>query len=213
METMNILLALLIFGVFHSLMAAVGFKALMLSLMGERAYLGLYRLLYNIVSVVTFAPVLLWAAVEPGETIWSLDGAAAGIFMVLQAVGIVGLLISLLQIDGLRFVGLRQAAAYLNGDPLPLLAESLTINGVYRLVRHPLYLFSLLFLWFLPTMSAAALGLAIGATVYFVLGSLLEEQKLKQQFGEAYLEYQQEVPWMIPLLKLPRKRPRIHQAS
>ncbi len=207
METVNILLALLIFGVFHSLMAAVGFKALMLSLMGERAYLGLYRLLYNIVSVVTFAPILLWAAAEPGDPIWSLDGAAAGLFVVLQGVGIVGLLISLLQIDGLRFIGLRQAAAYFNGDPLPLPAEPLTVNGVYRLVRHPLYLFSLLFIWFLPTMSAAALGLAIGATVYFVLGSLLEEQKLKQQFGKAYVEYQQEVPWMIPLLKLHRKRP------
>ncbi|MBZ0306368.1 MAG: hypothetical protein K8I82_09905, partial [Anaerolineae bacterium] len=142
METVNILLALLMFGVFHSLMAAVGFKALMLSLVGERAYLGLYRLFYNIVSVVTFVPVLLWAAVEPGDTLWSLDGATAGIFIMLQGVGLLGLLISLLQIDGLRFVGLRQAAAYFSGDPLPLPDEPLTISGVYRLVRHPLYLFS-----------------------------------------------------------------------
>ncbi|MCL4879312.1 MAG: hypothetical protein KJ064_21825 [Anaerolineae bacterium] len=207
METINILLALLIFGVFHSIMATIGFKAMMLSLMGERAYLGLYRFLYNIVSVVTFAPVLLWAAVEPGENLWSLDGGMALLFLGVQLAGLLGLLISLLQIDGMRFIGLKQLAAYLNGDKLPLPPEPLILNGVYRLVRHPLYLFSLMFIWFLPTMSAAAFGLALGATLYFVLGSLLEEQRLVREFGKPYLDYQQEVPWMIPFVRLPRKYP------
>ncbi len=211
-ETINILIGLLLFGVFHSIMAAIGFKALMVSVLGQRGYLGLYRLIYNIVSVLTLAPVMLWAAVSPGKMLWDLEGAPALLFTGLQLVGVVGLLVSLIQIDWMRFAGLKQLFAYFNGDPLPLPAEPLTLNGVYALVRHPLYLFSLMFLWFSPVMSAASFGFALGSTVYFTLGSLLEEQKLAREFGEKYIAYQRRVAWMIPFVKLPAPKTVIEEA-
>ena len=81
--------------------------------------------------------------------------------------------------------------------------EPLMIKGVYALVRHPLYLFTLMSLWFNPLMTARRLGLVIGAPLYFALGSVLEAQKMVQQFGEEYRNYQKRVPWMIPFLKWP----------
>jgi protein-S-isoprenylcysteine O-methyltransferase Ste14 len=75
------------------------------------------------------------------------------------------------------------------------------MNGLYGVVRHPLYFFSMLVLWFMPVMSAAWLGFCIGSSVYFVLGSLLEERKLRRAFGQDYRNYQRQVAWMIPLVR------------
>lgn len=202
-ETIRIILALLIFGVFHSVTAARPVKSFVRSLMGERIYLGWYRLLYNIFSFITLWPVVYLMEIETGQTLWSLDGVSAIIFRILQVVGVAGLVISLLQIDLMRFMGLKQMVAFFKGDKLPLPGEPLTMKGVYALVRHPLYLFTLMFLWFQPVMTTTGLGLVIGATLYFTLGSVWEEQKMVRQFGEGYRNYQKRVPWMIPFLKKP----------
>ncbi len=98
-ETINIILALLAFGAFHSITAATRVKSFVRAQMGERNYQGWYRLLYNVLSFVTLAPAFYLAAVAPGQTIWSLDGAFAAVFKALQFVGVLGLVISLLQID------------------------------------------------------------------------------------------------------------------
>lgn len=203
METINIILALLLYGALHSLTAALRVKAIFVTLIGQRAYLGWYRLFYNSISAITLLPVLALIVTEPGENVWMIDGPPALLFRALQLVGVLGVLISFLQIDALRFAGLRQAFAYVNGDPLPLPSEPLSRGGVYALVRHPLYFFSMLFLWFEPNMSAAWLGFCIGSTLYFVLGSLLEERKMRRAFGEEYAAYQRQVAWMIPFVKLP----------
>jgi methanethiol S-methyltransferase len=200
-ETLEVMLALIVFGVLHSILAAISMKAVFVAVMGQRGYLGLYRLFYNVVSVVTLLPVLALAAASPGRVIWKVEGIGAIVFMAVQGIGVIGLLISLLQIEGMRFLGIRQAVAYVTGEPLPLPAEPISLGGVYALVRHPLYFFSLLALWFTPTLHAASLGLNIGATLYFALGSILEERKLVKQFGESYIVYQRRVPWMIPFTK------------
>jgi protein-S-isoprenylcysteine O-methyltransferase Ste14 len=205
-ETGKMILALLAFGLLHSLLAAIGIKALFVTLMGQRGYLGLYRVFYNMVSGITLITILAWGAAQPGEVIWQLDGLARLVFFAIQGIGMIGLLVSLLQIDTLRFLGIRQALAYFTGEPLPLPPEQMSLGGVYALVRHPLYFFSLLVLWCLPTMHAATLGFNIGSTLYFVFGSLLEERKLVKQFGEPYVVYQQRVSWMIPFAKFPVPR-------
>jgi hypothetical protein len=73
-------LALLAFGTFHSLTAAARVKSFVRSLLGERIFLGWYRLLYNVVSIITLAPALYLTIIQTGQTIWSLDGTLAVIF-------------------------------------------------------------------------------------------------------------------------------------
>jgi protein-S-isoprenylcysteine O-methyltransferase Ste14 len=78
--------------------------------------------------------------------------------------------------------------------------EKLVVSGLNRYVRHPLYFATLLLLlgYFLrqPDRShaiTAALGLA-----YLLIGTRLEERKLVATFGQAYRDYQQKVPMLIP---------------
>ncbi|MFN7037866.1 MAG: methyltransferase family protein, partial [Bellilinea sp.] len=75
--------------------------------------------------------------------------------------------------------------------------------GLYRWVRHPLYTCSLLFLWLMPVMSWNLLALNLGVTLYFIIGSRFEEDKLLDEFGEAYAEYRRRTPAFLPRLFRP----------
>jgi protein-S-isoprenylcysteine O-methyltransferase Ste14 len=69
---------------------------------------------------------------------------------------------------------------------------------LYRLVRHPLYTFSLLVLWLNPVVSQNSLAFYLGATLYIVIGAYFEERKLLREFGEAYADYMRRTPMLIP---------------
>jgi protein-S-isoprenylcysteine O-methyltransferase Ste14 len=152
-------------------------------------------------AVITLLPFGVLLLLYPGATIWQVTSVAEIVFRAWQIVGLVGLTVSLLQIDLGQFSGLSQIRAHFSGDPLPLPAEPLQTGGVYRLFRHPLYVFSLLVIWFQPVMSEALFAFNIGATAYFLLGSLLEEKRLIAIFGDQYRDYQKQVAWMLPRLK------------
>jgi protein-S-isoprenylcysteine O-methyltransferase Ste14 len=76
--------------------------------------------------------------------------------------------------------------------------SSFTNTGWYSVVRHPLYLFSILFMALNPVMTYQWLMLTIMSIVYFIIGSLIEERRLAEEFGEVYRHYQQRVPFIIP---------------
>ena len=66
--------------------------------------------------------------------------------------------------------------------------------------RHPLYLGGLLILWCSPVMTANLLVLYATLSVYLVIGARLEEIRLVRAFGEPYIQYQAQVPMLIPNL-------------
>lgn len=194
------LVAFLIWAVLHSLTAGAGFKRRVRSWMGDRAYAGLYRLLYNILAGITFLPVLYLAAVAlPDEMVWNLSWPASLLLRLGQLVGLMGLALSLWQTDLLRFAGLGQAIRYLQGakdvNPPPALVTS----GTYALVRHPLYFFSLMILWLSPVLTWQGLIFNGVVTLYFWIGSIYEERRLAETFGLAYQRYRRQVPRLLPL--------------
>jgi methanethiol S-methyltransferase len=197
MLMLNIVLWMLVFAVVHSITANQRFKQVIVRLVGIRPYEGLYRLFYNILSLVMLAP--LFAYMQSISTmLYVVPQPFATVFRVLQLMGIIGLVVSLFQIDFWRFAGLRQLMALITGGSLPLGAEMLQTGGLYGWVRHPLYFFALLALWFAPNMSNAGLVFNSAATLYFVFGSLIEERSMVHYYGAAYQSYQQKVAWLIP---------------
>lgn len=199
-----VLMSIVAFGFVHSILASKEVKQAFQKRFGERAYHGLYRLIYNSVAGVTLIPVVVLMAVVPGRVVWTVDAPIDLIFLLIQLIGVIGLLISMAQIDGGQFLGTSQAIAYFRGDPLPLPKEPLSVTGVYAVVRHPLYFFSLLVIWFVPSMNEGYLGFCIGATLYFIVGSWYEERRLLDYFGDEYRAYQRKVAWMIPFVMFKR---------
>lgn len=186
-----------IFAVAHSFFATTKAKKLIGGVSGKEPRF--YRLTYNLASLVMFgwvmsayrnSPVLYYA---PG--VWSL------VMYLLQLVIAAILFGCLRQTDGSVFLGFSQIRA----TALP--ATHLVTSGCYGMVRHPIYLFSTLFLALNPVMTAQWLLLTILSVIYFIVGALIEEQRLTAQFGDEYRRYQRDVPFMIPALKRLRQPP------
>lgn len=184
----------------HSISASSKFKSQVQRKMGDRAYDGTYRLLYNLVATVTFAPVLIaGASALPHQIMWQLSRPVNMLFVGVQLLGLAGLVVGLLQTDVLRFAGLDQFIRHLRGradvNPNPVLIT----GGAYRFVRHPLYFFSLLILWFAPVMTLSLFLFNVAATIYFWMGSGYEEKRLAAVFGEQYESYRKSVPRLVPV--------------
>jgi protein-S-isoprenylcysteine O-methyltransferase Ste14 len=109
-------------------------------------------------------------------------------------------------VKALRFFdpfGLRPIINRLRGrNPMPM---PITVEGPYRWVRHPLYLFMILMIWSCPNLTSDRLLFNLLWTVWIVIGSYFEEIDLIIEFGDAYREYQKRVPMLIPLLKWPKR--------
>lgn len=205
MDTTGILYtigAFLLWALLHSLTAARRVKRWVRERFGRRLYDGFYRLAYNAFSVVSILPLLFLLATRvPATVLWRLRSPLNVLFVLLQVVGLAGLAASLWQTDVWRFLGVRQALRYLQGEQEPDPPAEFVQSGTYKLVRHPLYFFSMLFIWFTPVMTLSTLLFNGLATVYFLVGAMHEERRLEQEFGEDYRQYRREVPGFLPRLR------------
>ncbi len=197
-------ISFIVWALLHSLAASRRLKTAVSRRLGERIYAAWYRLFYNLFAFVTILPVfyILWTQ-APDTVLWQIPAPFSYVVLLLQMVGLVGLALSLWQTDIWEFVGLRQAWRYLRGETELTLPPKLVTQGPYALVRHPLYFFSMLLLWFNPVMTLNSFFFNTLASAYFWAGSRVEERRLADFFGEQYQAYRRRVPGLFPL---PRPR-------
>lgn len=148
-----------------------------------------YRLIYNALALVLLLPLLLLALRSPGPLLWAWTGWTAGLLNGLAVLALLAFLRSGGGYDLKAFLGLRPPSA--GGSP------RLVISHWHRFVRHPWYSLALILIWS-RDMTAAGFVSAEAITLYFVLGSRLEERKLVAEFGDRYREYQRRVPRLLP---------------
>ena len=65
-------------------------------------------------------------------------------------------------------------------------------------LRHWIHFFLLILIWVFPIYTIDRLLFNLLWTSWIILGSILEEKDLKEQFGNSYTEYQKKVPMLIP---------------
>jgi methanethiol S-methyltransferase len=201
LEPLAILAAVAAYGAVHSLMASFGVKRWVRARLGPVAD-RVYRLAYNAFAVVSFLPVLALLAWLPGALLYRLRLPWSVLAILGQGVALALLAIGLLQTDPWTFLGLRLMAEGTSTKP-----PSLTVTGLYRWVRHPLYTASLLFIWLTPVMTTSVLALNLALTGYILIGSRLEERRLGVEFGQAYAGYKARVPSLIPRRQRPGVAP------
>jgi protein-S-isoprenylcysteine O-methyltransferase Ste14 len=73
--------------------------------------------------------------------------------------------------------------------------------GLYRFIRHPIYLGFIIAFWAAPTMSAGHLLFATVTTAHIFIGIMLEERDLVGMFGDEYRFYREHVPMLFPWRK------------
>jgi protein-S-isoprenylcysteine O-methyltransferase Ste14 len=105
--------------------------------------------------------------------------------------------------DSFSFIGIRQILNFKKiKEKHPI---ELKKHGLLGIVRHPMYLATIIFLW-AQTTTLAHIFVNIIFTIYIIIGTKLEEKKLILEFGDEYIKYQQEVPMMVPFWRKKRIR-------
>ncbi|MGE5642069.1 MAG: methyltransferase family protein [Byssovorax cruenta] len=185
-----LILAIVLWGVLHSLLASTGIKDLVRRLYGN-GLMKFYRLLYNLFAVISFLPVLYLMITLPDRALYRVSPPSDLLMRAGQGAALVLLIVAALQTDLLAFAGLRQ----LFQEEKP---GSLITKGLYRFVRHPLYTFGLLVLWLSPKMSLNSFVVYAALTMYVFAGIIFEERKLLREFGQDYANYRSATPMLIP---------------
>lgn len=185
-----LIFAIIVWGIVHSLLASMGLKDVLRRVFGD-GFMKFYRLFYNVFAVISFLPILYLLAALPDRNLYEVPTPFAYLMRVGQAASALLLLIAVVQTDLLSFAGLRQLFEEEKKGPL-------ITGGLYRLVRHPLYTFSLLILWLSPTMSLNSFIVYSALTMYILVGIFFEERKLLREFGQEYARYRSTTPMLIP---------------
>ena len=185
-------IAVALWGWLHSVLAAPRAKRWFQQCMGSSFDRG-YRLFYNLVAVVTLLPVLAVTTLVPGITLYQIPAPWIFLTTTVQILALIVIGVTLLQTGASSFVGIRQLI-----NPHQARVSQLQVTGFYRWVRHPLYTAGLVLIWLNPVMTTSTLALCLGFTLYIIIGSRYEERALAAEFGEAYVDYRERVPAIVP---------------
>jgi protein-S-isoprenylcysteine O-methyltransferase Ste14 len=197
---------LILFAILHSVLAGHSLKSILFNKWPKLK--PFYRLLYNFISLLY---LILWFIFipPPSTQLYSIPVPYAYLLILIQLMSLYLILKSAQEFGTARFFGIPQVKAYFKYGKLPeyydeMRRGELVTRGIYRWVRHPLYTFSLLLLITSPVMTTRLVTIIIFGMLYFYIGSIYEERKLIERFGEPYKKYQKEVPRLIPW-KIPKR--------
>jgi protein-S-isoprenylcysteine O-methyltransferase Ste14 len=187
-----------LFAVQHSVMARQWFKRAWTRLVPVPVERSTYVLLSSLALLLLF-----WKWEPMGGVIWDVQSGFGRLALyALYAAGWATVLAATFLINHFDLFGLRQVWLHLRGRPYTQL--EFRTPGLYRYVRHPLYVGWLLVFWSAPVMTLAHLVFAIATTAYILIAIQFEERDLIRVHAE-YAEYRRRVPMILPLGS-PRRR-------
>jgi protein-S-isoprenylcysteine O-methyltransferase Ste14 len=157
------------------------------------AWLGLYRLGYVIFSLATLLPLLWYTRTLPQHQMFTPPSWLQGLLFLYTLILFVG---GMWVYDLRIFFGVQPWLDYRAGSKSapPVFVQT----GILRYVRHPWYSGGIALLWSLPTLTNVTLVTRTILTCYLVIGTLLEERKLKSVLGQSYRDYCRQVPMLLP---------------
>jgi methanethiol S-methyltransferase len=177
-----------VFALHHSILARTPAKAWVTRTWPPALERSLYVWVASLLFILVCAlwqpvPGVLWDVQGSGRTVMILGQLAAAVFVVMSA----------RRLDVLDLSGVLQV---LNLPRNPA-THALYVRGPYSLVRHPIYLGWLLFVFLAPRMNGTRLLFAVVSSAYLFVAVPFEERDLRKTFGDSYDEYSRRVRWKI----------------
>lgn len=192
-----------VFALIHSITVSQWLKERCKLAFGETFMRVWYRFLYTLVSGATTAFAIYVILQIPDTVVWQ---GPLWFRWIMHAIQIGGLLFGSRAFDHLdkwEFLGIRQVLRRLIGKEVSGTIEGLTrtalvTDGVYGIVRHPLYVAGIIVFTFNPNLTVNRITITVLADLYFLFGMFIEEQRFLRYYGDQYREYMKTVPRMIP---------------
>ena len=183
----------------HSYLISIRFTNLMIRLL--KSYYAFYRFAYVAISIVLIIP--LFRLTDPlNDPVIVTYGYPLSIIRTALASG--SLLIFFwaffIDYDSLSFFGIRQISDLWRRKKTRGPGE-LKKSGLLGITRHPMYLALIVYLW-CQTFRVIDIILNTVLTIYIIIGTRLEENKLVREFGDSYVAYQHEVAMLVPFVRI-----------
>ncbi len=178
----------------HSFMISGGVVSAVKRRFGDRYRY--YRFIFNMASVLTLIPVLLYSQTLRGDVLIPWTGVWRPVQLLLIVSSLALFYSGARHYDLKQFIGIRQIKEHETKKGLTESGE-LDTSGILGVVRHPWYTGGILIIWARP-LDPAAVTTNMILTAYLIIGTLLEEKKLVAEFGQAYRDYQKKVPMFVP---------------
>ncbi|HJP18498.1 MAG TPA: DUF1295 domain-containing protein, partial [Nitrospinota bacterium] len=148
------------------------------------------------VAIVTIIPVISFGDSIEGSLIFQWEGYLLILQILLLAISIFLFIAGAKHYDIFQFLGIRQIWTGRSHSVITKGGE-LKTDGILSVTRHPWYLAAILLIWS-REFDLSVLITNIILTLYLIIGTLLEEQKLFYEYGESYRKYQKKVSMLIP---------------
>ncbi len=209
------------FGIVHSALAGSSVKRAAARWAGTRNRNGLYRVFYSGQSLVTLGLLADYVRRQPDYELYRIEGPPAAAMHVAQLGSLVYMAAAANQIGIGRLLGAQCLLDWIGDGPSkpepagqgPALDRKGQghFAGPFAWSRHPLNFAMVPIIWLWPRMTTNRLAFNTVTTAYLVLGSLHEEVRLREAYGEDYKAYQNSgVAFFIPL---PNRNPFAATAS
>lgn len=152
-----------------------------------------FRIVFNLFAVLTIVPIaikLIDSISQTEEASIVSNGIGIGIILL----GVIIHLITFRWFSSAEFLGLKEVA---DQD------QSIITGGIYSTCRHPFYLGTLLMFWGLCILfpNVYFVSFATLSSLYVLIGSRLEENKLIELHRDEYTNYRNEIPMLLPWKK------------
>lgn len=175
------------FAVSHSVLAGADVRRGIGRLAGRA-----HRLVYNALALVLLVAVLATGHWLAGHALPFVMPSA--LHWVMNVTVIAGLVLGWIALRSYH-LGAFIGTAQLRGTDDT--AAPLALSGLHRWMRHPLYSGVLLVVWGIAR-SELDVATACWVTLYLLIGSRIEEQRLIARYGDAYRQYRSKTPAFIP---------------
>lgn len=195
MVYLSLILSTVVFYTLHSFFADNAVKKWLIEHLVSESH---YRLYYNLFfGVLTMIPVYFYYK-TPEKILFEGSWATVILGVLFVLLGAYLFNAALNQYDMSDFSGSKQIKS---GESYEI--ESFNTSGFNNIVRHPLYFTGLIAVFGAILISGTdkILIISVLSFLYLQIGIRLEEKKLIELYGNAYIEYKKEVPMLFPKMK------------